>query len=77
MDMMMPEMDGIQATRKLHEEEPFTDIPVIIVTAMGDSIKLAEALEAGASDYVTKPINKIELIARIKPSESGAQVDLR
>lgn len=52
----MPEMDGIQ-TRKLHEEEPFTDIPVIIVTAMGDSIKLAEALEAGASDYVTKPIN--------------------
>ncbi|MFF2153971.1 SpoIIE family protein phosphatase [Paenibacillus chitinolyticus] len=66
MDLMMPEIDGIEACRKLQQIEELKDIPIIIITAMGDSIKLAEALEAGAIDYVTKPINKIELVARIK-----------
>ncbi|MVO99977.1 fused response regulator/phosphatase [Paenibacillus lutrae] len=66
MDLMMPEIDGIEACRKLQLIEELKDIPIIIITAMGDSIKLAEALEAGAIDYVTKPINKIELVARIK-----------
>lgn len=64
MDMMMPEMDGIQACRLIQLDERFKDIPVIIVTALGDSNKLAEALEAGAIDYVMKPVNKVELIAR-------------
>jgi phosphoserine phosphatase RsbU/P len=66
MDMMMPEMDGIQACRLIQLDERFKDIPVIIVTALGDSNKLAEALEAGAIDYVMKPVNKVELIARIR-----------
>lgn len=66
MDMMMPEIDGIEATKAIHTNEALKDIPVIIVTAVGDSNKLAEVLEAGAMDYVTKPINKIELIARIR-----------
>ncbi|EGL16063.1 MULTISPECIES: fused response regulator/phosphatase [Paenibacillus] len=66
MDLMMPEIDGIEACKKLQQIEELKDIPIIIITAMGDSIKLAEALEAGAIDYVTKPINKIELVARIK-----------
>lgn len=66
MDMMMPEMDGIEACRRIQQEEALKDIPVIIVTALGDSNKLAEALEAGAIDYVMKPVNKVELIARIR-----------
>ncbi|SEG10540.1 fused response regulator/phosphatase [Paenibacillus sp. UNC499MF] len=66
MDLMMPEIDGIEACKRLQQIEELKDIPIIIITAMGDSIKLAEALEAGAIDYVTKPINKIELVARIK-----------
>ncbi|MFD7524041.1 SpoIIE family protein phosphatase [Paenibacillus chitinolyticus] len=66
MDLMMPEIDGIEACKKMQQIEELKDIPIIIITAMGDSIKLAEALEAGAIDYVTKPINKIELVARIK-----------
>ncbi|CAG7645717.1 PP2C family protein-serine/threonine phosphatase [Paenibacillus allorhizosphaerae] len=66
MDMMMPELDGIEACRRIQQDERLKDIPVIIVTAVGDSIKLAEALEAGASDYVMKPVNKVELIARIR-----------
>ncbi|MBB6731978.1 PP2C family protein-serine/threonine phosphatase [Cohnella zeiphila] len=66
LDLMMPNMDGIQACRVLQQDEKLKDIPVIMVTAIGDSRKLAEALDAGATDYVTKPINKIELLARIR-----------
>lgn len=66
LDMMMPAMDGIEACHKLQADVRFKDIPVIMVTAVGDSRKLAEALDAGASDFVTKPINKIELLARIR-----------
>ncbi|SDE08207.1 Response regulator receiver domain-containing protein [Paenibacillus sp. UNCCL117] len=66
MDMMMPEMDGIEACRIIQGDERMKDIPVIIVTALGDSNKLAEALDAGAIDYVMKPVNKVELIARIR-----------
>ncbi|MBP1988979.1 SpoIIE family protein phosphatase [Paenibacillus eucommiae] len=66
MDIMMPIMDGIEACRQIQRVERLRDIPIIMVTALGDSLKLAEALEAGAIDYVIKPINKIELIARIR-----------
>ncbi|MFB9277694.1 PP2C family protein-serine/threonine phosphatase [Cohnella cellulosilytica] len=66
LDLMMPEMDGIEACRRLQSDARYKDIPVIMVTAVGDSVKLAEALDAGASDFVTKPINKIELLARIR-----------
>lgn len=66
LDMMMPAMDGIEACRLLQADPRFKDIPVIMVTAIGDSRKLAEALDAGASDFVTKPINKTELLARIR-----------
>ena len=66
LDMMMPKIDGIAACRAMQNSERLRDIPIIMVTAIGDSKKLAEALDAGASDYVTKPINKIELLARIR-----------
>lgn len=66
LDMMMPEMDGIEACRHIQQYESLRDIPIIMVTAVGDSKKLAEALDAGAVDYVTKPINKVELMARIR-----------
>lgn len=66
LDLMMPGTDGIEACGMLQKDEELRDIPVIMVTAIGDSRKLAEALDAGATDYVTKPINKIELLARIR-----------
>ncbi len=66
LDLMMPKMDGIEACRLLQQDERYKDVPVIIVTAIGDSNKLAEALDAGAIDFVTKPINKTELLARIR-----------
>lgn len=66
LDMMMPEIDGIAACRTIQQYEHLKDIPIIMVTAVGDSKKLAEALDAGAADYVTKPINRVELMARIR-----------
>lgn len=66
MDMMMPEIDGVEACLTIVAEERFRDVPIIFVTALGDSNKMAEALDAGATDYVMKPINKVELLARIR-----------
>lgn len=66
LDMMMPGVDGISACQAIQNSERLRDIPIIMVTAIGDSKKLAEALDAGAIDYVTKPINRIELLARIR-----------
>ncbi|MDQ8732913.1 fused response regulator/phosphatase [Paenibacillus sp. LHD-38] len=68
MDMMMPEIDGLEACKRILQVERFKDVPIIFVTALGDSNKMAEALDAGASDYVMKPINKMELLARIRSS---------
>jgi sigma-B regulation protein RsbU (phosphoserine phosphatase) len=66
LDMMMPAIDGVEACRRIQEQAHLRDIPIVFVTAMGDSNKMAEALDAGASDYVMKPVNKIELMARIR-----------
>ncbi|MFD0716026.1 PP2C family protein-serine/threonine phosphatase [Paenibacillus sp. GCM10027626] len=66
MDLMMPAVDGLEACKILQADDRFKDIPIIFVTAVGDSSKMAEALDAGASDYVMKPINRMELLARIR-----------
>ncbi|PLT28895.1 PP2C family protein-serine/threonine phosphatase [Peribacillus deserti] len=66
MDIMMPEMDGIEACRKLQSIPHLKDIPVIFVTALEDTTKVVEALDAGGMDYVMKPIKKTELLARIR-----------
>ena len=66
MDVVMPEMNGVEATRKIKAMESAKDIPIIMVTSMGDMDTLQSAFEAGAVDYVTKPIEPIELMARIR-----------
>jgi sigma-B regulation protein RsbU (phosphoserine phosphatase) len=69
MDMMMPEIDGLEACKTILAVERYKDIPIIFVTAVGDSSKMVEAMDAGASDYVMKPINKLELLARIRSAQ--------
>ncbi|KLA27458.1 fused response regulator/phosphatase [Bacillus cereus] len=66
LDIMMPEIDGLEVCRRLQKEEKFKDSPIIFVTALEDANKLAEALDMGAMDYITKPINKVELLARMR-----------
>ena len=63
MDIMMPEMDGIKATMKIREER---NIPIIILSAKGEDYDKVLGLNVGADDYVTKPFNPLELIARVK-----------
>lgn len=65
MDLMLPDTDGIEAIRTLATYERLSTLPVIMVTAMQDSETLRGAFEVGATDYITKPINEIELLARV------------
>ncbi|MCI7275882.1 MAG: response regulator transcription factor [Cuneatibacter sp.] len=63
MDIMMPEMDGISALVKLREQY---NLPVILLTAKSEDSDKVLGLNVGADDYVTKPFNPVEVIARVK-----------
>lgn len=63
MDIMMPEMDGISATAKLREE---FNIPIILLTAKSEDTDKVLGLNVGADDYITKPFNPIEVLARVR-----------
>ena len=63
MDIMMPKMDGIKAMLKLRERN---NIPIILVSAKGEDADKVFGLEFGADDYIPKPFNPLELIARVK-----------
>ncbi len=63
MDIMMPKMDGIEATLKIREKE---NIPVIMLSAKSEDTDKIMGLTMGADDYMTKPFNPLELIARVK-----------
>ena len=63
MDVMMPKMDGVQATMKIREEK---NIPIIMLSAKSEDYDKITGLNVGADDYVTKPFNPLELIARVK-----------
>jgi sigma-B regulation protein RsbU (phosphoserine phosphatase) len=66
LDIMMPEMDGYEVCRRLKADEATRDIPVIFITAMGDTSDETKGLEAGAVDYITKPISPPIVQARVK-----------
>ncbi|HSW67174.1 MAG TPA: hybrid sensor histidine kinase/response regulator, partial [Bacteroidales bacterium] len=66
LDVMMPEMDGFEVCIKMKDNAQFSDIPVIFLTARNDSDSIVRGFEAGAVDFVSKPFNKHELIARVK-----------
>lgn len=63
MDIMMPKVDGISALSELRE---FTNVPVIFLTAKSEDVDKILGLNLGADDYITKPFNPIELLARIR-----------
>ena len=63
MDIMMPKMDGIRATMKIRESN---NIPVIMLSAKAEDIDKIMGLNIGADDYITKPFNPLELIARVR-----------
>jgi two-component system, sensor histidine kinase and response regulator len=72
LDLLMPEMDGCEVCRRLHENPDWRDLPVIFVSAADDKDLVVQALQAGAVDYITKPFHQAELVLRVK-----TQLDLK
>ncbi|OGW04871.1 MAG: hypothetical protein A2889_04525 [Nitrospinae bacterium RIFCSPLOWO2_01_FULL_39_10] len=66
LDIMMPEMDGIEACKRIKADKDTKMIPVIMLTSMSNVRDKVQGLNAGANDYITKPFNPEELIARVK-----------
>lgn len=66
LDIMMPEMDGIEVCKTLKNDLRTRHIPIMFITALRDIHEMVKGFEAGAVDYITKPFNKQELTVRVK-----------
>lgn len=69
-DLMLPDLDGVEVTRRLRE---WSEMPILVLSAVGDEERKVEALAAGADDYVTKPFGPRELVARLEAALRRAQ----
>lgn len=74
MDAMMPNMDGFETCRRLKENPAFADIPIVFMTGLSDTEHVVMGLNAGGVDYVTKPINTTELLARMDVHLANARM---
>jgi adenylate cyclase len=66
LDVMMPGMDGIEVCRRLKDDEETRLIPIVIMTALDQPEDKIRGIEAGADDFLTKPVNQLELMARVR-----------
>lgn len=66
LDVMMPKMSGFEVCRRLKSDPHTTDIPVIMVTALNEFGDIERGIDSGTDDFVSKPINKLELLTRIR-----------
>ena len=65
MDLLMPDMDGLEACRRIRQDERLAQLPIIVVTAKTEASDLTAAYTAGATDYIRKPVIPAELVARV------------
>lgn len=66
LDVVMPDMNGFEACKQLRARDDTRDIPIIMVTTRSEATNVQIGFESGCNDYVTKPINGVELITKIK-----------
>ena len=66
LDIMMPKMSGYQVCEQLKRDPKTSDIPIIMVTALNEAGDVERAIDAGADDFLTKPVNKLELLTRVR-----------
>ena len=66
LDILMPEMDGIQTCRQIKGDPETSAIPIIMVTTKGDQELVDLAVQAGCNDYMTKPLDKVELLTKVR-----------
>ena len=66
LDVMMPRMSGFEVCRRIKNDPKTSDIPVIMVTALNEFGDIERAIDSGTDDFLSKPVNKLELLTRIK-----------
>ncbi len=66
LDVMMPKMSGFEVCRRIKNNPQTADLPVIMVTALNELGDIERAIESGTDDFLSKPVNKLELITRVK-----------
>jgi two-component system phosphate regulon response regulator PhoB len=66
LDLMLPELDGLEVCRQLRRDAPTAAVPIIMLTAKSDEVDRVVGLEIGADDYVSKPFSPKELVARVR-----------
>ena len=66
LDVVMPVMDGFAACKQIRQNEQISAIPVIMVTTRGEERSLERGFQSGCTDYVTKPINRLELMTKVQ-----------
>jgi len=66
LDIMMPDMSGYDVCRQLKSDDRTRDIPIIMVTALTELEDVEKAVEAGTDDFLSKPVNRLELLTRVK-----------
>jgi len=66
LDIMMPKMSGFEVCRRLKNDPKTTDIPVIMITALSEFGDIERGIDSGTDDFLSKPVNKLELLTRVK-----------
>jgi two-component system, OmpR family, alkaline phosphatase synthesis response regulator PhoP len=66
LDVMMPKMSGFEVCRRIKNNPATADLPVIMVTALSEMGDIERAIESGTDDFLSKPVNKFELLTRVK-----------
>jgi DNA-binding response OmpR family regulator len=66
LDIMLPVVDGFEVCQRVRENPEWTDIRIVMVTALGSEVNVTKGLDLGADAYITKPFSNAELVAKVK-----------